>query len=210
MLTEFGRYSWWRHRMETFSALLTLCAGNSPVTGEFPTQRPVTRSFDVFFDLRLNKRLSNQSWGGWFETPLCSLWRHCNVQRNLVWAAHRTPQEDRLLKLALQWRYNELDGLSNHQPIHYPLLTQPFISNADQRKESSASLAFVKGIHRWPVNSPHKWPVTRNIFHLMTSSWTLLVVLLLLERNRGMTRDNAASIYNRYIFLSIGDIYVRV
>ena len=49
---------WWRHQMETFSALLAICAGNSPVTGEFPTQRPVTRSFDVFFDLRLYKRLS--------------------------------------------------------------------------------------------------------------------------------------------------------
>ena len=40
------------------SALLAICAGNSPVPGEFPTQRPVTRSFDVFFDLRPNKRLS--------------------------------------------------------------------------------------------------------------------------------------------------------
>ena len=47
--------------------------------GEFPTQRPVTRSFDVFFDLRLNKRLSKQPWGWWFETPSWSLWRHCNV-----------------------------------------------------------------------------------------------------------------------------------
>ena len=47
--------------METFSALLAPCAGNSPVTGEFPTQGPVTRIFDVFFDLRLNKRLSKQS-----------------------------------------------------------------------------------------------------------------------------------------------------
>ena len=46
--------AWWRHQMETFSALLAICAGNSPVTGEFPAQRPVTRSFDVFFDLRLN------------------------------------------------------------------------------------------------------------------------------------------------------------
>ena len=45
--------------------------------GEFPTQRPVTRSFDVFFDLRLNKRLSKQPWGWWFETPSWSLWRHC-------------------------------------------------------------------------------------------------------------------------------------
>ena len=54
--------------METFSALLALCVGESPVPGEFPTQRPVTRSFDDFFDLRLNKRLSKR------ET--CDLRRH--------------------------------------------------------------------------------------------------------------------------------------
>ena len=48
--------------METFSALLAICAGNSPVPGEFPTQRPVTRSFDVFFDLRPNKRLRLVIW----------------------------------------------------------------------------------------------------------------------------------------------------
>ena len=68
---------WWRHQMETFSALLAICAGDSPVTGEFPSQRPVTPSFDGFFH-RLNKRLSTQSRGWWFETPLRSLWRHCN------------------------------------------------------------------------------------------------------------------------------------
>ena len=50
--------------METFSALLVICAGNSPVTGEFPAQRPVTQSFNVFFDVRLNKRLSDGEW--WF------------------------------------------------------------------------------------------------------------------------------------------------
>ena len=69
---------WWRHQMETFAALLAICAGNSPVPGEFPAQRPVTRSFDVFFDLRMNKRLSKQSWGWWSETPDRSLWRQCN------------------------------------------------------------------------------------------------------------------------------------
>ena len=68
---------WWRHQMKTFSALLALCARNSLVTGEFPAQRPVTRSCEVFFDLRLNKRLSKQSWGWWFETPWRPLWRHC-------------------------------------------------------------------------------------------------------------------------------------
>ena len=68
----------WRHHMDTFSALLVLCAGNSPVTGEFPLQRLVTRSSDVFLDLRLNTRLSKQSWGWWFETTSRQLWRHCN------------------------------------------------------------------------------------------------------------------------------------
>ena len=61
--------SWWRHQMEIFSALLAICAGNSPVPGEFPTQRPVTRSFDVYLDLCPNKGLSKQSWGWWFEMP---------------------------------------------------------------------------------------------------------------------------------------------
>ena len=73
------KYTWWCHQMETFSALLVFCAGNSPVPGEFPSQRPVTRSFDVCFDLRLNKRFCKQSGLRWFETPSRSLWRHCNV-----------------------------------------------------------------------------------------------------------------------------------
>ena len=64
--------------METFPALLAICV-NSLVPGEFPTQRPMTRSFDVFFDLCLNKRLSKQSWGWWFETLSCPLWRQCGT-----------------------------------------------------------------------------------------------------------------------------------
>ena len=70
---------WWRHQMDTYSALLAICAGNSPATGEFPSQRPVTQSFDVSLICALNKRLSKQSWGWWFETPSRSLWRHCNA-----------------------------------------------------------------------------------------------------------------------------------
>ena len=69
---------WWRRQMETFSASLAICAGNSPVTGEFPAQRPVTRSFEVFFDLRRNKRFSKRSWGWRFETLSRPLWCHCN------------------------------------------------------------------------------------------------------------------------------------
>ena len=64
--------------METFSALLAICVGNSPVSGEFPTQWSVTRSFDVFFDLCPNERLSKHSGGWWFETLSCPLWRHSN------------------------------------------------------------------------------------------------------------------------------------
>ena len=83
LLIAFGLSHWywgkpcWRHQMETFSALLALCAGTSPVTCEFPAQRPVTCSFGVFFDLRLNKRLSKQWWGWWFETTSRPLWRRC-------------------------------------------------------------------------------------------------------------------------------------
>ena len=55
-LPPYGR-TWWQ--METFSALLALCEGNPPVTGGFPSQRPATQSFDIFFDLRLNKGFAN-------------------------------------------------------------------------------------------------------------------------------------------------------
>ena len=65
-------FSWIVRNME----ILTLCEGNSPITGGFPSQRPVTRSFDIYFDLRLNKRLRKQSRRRWFETPSRSLWRH--------------------------------------------------------------------------------------------------------------------------------------
>ena len=70
----------WKH----FPRYWPFVRGNSPETGEFPTQRPVTRSFDGFVDLRLNKRLSKQWWGWWFETLSRPLWRHPNVIRYLL------------------------------------------------------------------------------------------------------------------------------
>ena len=64
VLGQVLKSTWWRHQMETFSALLAICARNSPVHGEFHAQRPVTRSFDVFFDMRPNKRwVSNREAG---------------------------------------------------------------------------------------------------------------------------------------------------
>ena len=74
-------------KWKPLSALLAICAENSPVPGEFPTQRPVTQSFDFYFDLRLNNWLFKQLWGWWFETLLCPLWHHGNVTENVMPAA---------------------------------------------------------------------------------------------------------------------------
>ena len=78
IVSFYPKYYLLRHVCVTGPQRLSVFMMTS-VPGEFPAQRPVTRSFDVFFDLRLNKRLSKQSWGWWFETPSCPLWRHCNV-----------------------------------------------------------------------------------------------------------------------------------
>ena len=122
--------SWICNQMETFPALLALCAGISSVTGEFPSQRLVMRSSDVFFDLRLNKQLSKQSWGWWFETPSRSLWPHCNVSLN-VQIDMSLDQHDKgdLLKcisnifiqcLTNQWNYSILEPCLKHKVLpHY-------------------------------------------------------------------------------------------
>ena len=91
--------------------------------------------------------------------PVISPWR---IQVNTQWeykmlVAHNLyPRHGN----ALQWRHNECDGVSNHS-----IVCTTICSGSDQKiHQSSASLAFVRGIHRWPVNSPHKGPVTRNMF----------------------------------------------
>ena len=79
----------------------------------------------------------------------------------------------RIQNIALQWRHNGSDGVSNHvimgamasQITRLTIVYSTVYSSADLRKyQSSASLAFVRGIQRSPVNSPHKWPVTRKMF----------------------------------------------
>ena len=66
-IRKYRSKSWWRHQLETFSAILAFYVGNSPVNGEFPAQRPATRSFDVFFDQGLNKCLTNNREAGDFR-----------------------------------------------------------------------------------------------------------------------------------------------
>ena len=107
--------------METFSALLAICVGNSSVPGQFPTQRPVTRRFDVYC-----ARLSKQSWGWWFETQLRPLWRHRNVLcvtimhtvRTLVWfgLVWMSRRLGIYVWLPGQWPCNHLSYL--HQPVN--------------------------------------------------------------------------------------------
>ena len=126
-------YAWWRHQMEAFSALLVLCDRNPPVTGGFPLQRPVTRSFEFFFDLLLNKRLSKQSRPRWFETPSRSLWHHCNgswcykllnVMQNICCPADRTEtfskrpwissKISRRKYQVVEWDVTDYKGLKTH------------------------------------------------------------------------------------------------
>ena len=134
--------------MDTFSALLAICAGNSPVTGECPAQRPVTRSFDVFY-LRLNKRLSKQSRGWWIETLSRPLWRHCNGIHNFS-EIHINGYCPNFAKRVLQWRHNERDGVTNQRHLDC-LLGRLFIN---QRKHQ------ILCERNTPVDSPHKLPVT--------------------------------------------------
>ena len=80
---------WYNANLWKWISMMTSSNGNifrvtgTLWTGEFPSQRPVTRSFDVFFDLRLNNRLSKQLRPRWFETPSCSLWGRCNGMETL-------------------------------------------------------------------------------------------------------------------------------
>ena len=89
----------------TFSASLVLCERNPPVIGGFPPQRPVTLSFDVFFDLRLNKRLSKRSRRCWFEAPSRRHWNyHCKSSSAACMIRTRIPYIWTLLCLQMSWR----------------------------------------------------------------------------------------------------------
>ena len=135
---------------------------------------PVTRGFDVFFDLRLIKRLSKQSRGWWFEMLSRPLWRHCNecilIENIIISAPCRV--DCYILNIHcctfLKYYYHCCDvimGTMASQITNLTIVSSTVYSVADQRKHrSSASLAIVRGIHRGPVNSPHKWPVTGKMF----------------------------------------------
>ena len=98
-------------------------------------------------------------------------WRPCCVDLNVKSQATATHLKFRDLKLSSHYS-DVIMGSMAAQITSLTIVYSIVCSAADQRKhQSSASLAFVRGIHRWPVNSPHKWPVTRKMFPWMTSSW---------------------------------------
>ena len=139
--------------MKTFSALLAVCAGNSLLISEFPSKRPVTRSFDVFFDLRLNKWLSKQSRRWWLEMPSCSLWRHCNdglVQDCSISIANALDILQSRTKPSICWLlpYQMHHLLQNrflppHQHALFPLLKTPGSYTQSCHKNPHAQTAVV-------------------------------------------------------------------
>ena len=137
--------AWWRHQMETFSALLAICAGNSPVTGEFHAQRPVTRIFDFFSDLMFSLICA------WIKGCVnnreaadlrCHLARYDVILMGIFYQCgsatiHFIPAEGAsLFNHISQSSSVHVDGIKwKHFPRYWP---------------------FVRGIHRSLVNSPHK------------------------------------------------------
>ena len=156
----------------------------------------MTRSFDVFVDLRPNKRLSKQPWGWWFETQTRSLWRHCNVIYEFKMQGLHVflSASDCYLwtwfegyKMRSIYQFHNNVVMCNSYPIrknlrilHYNdvimsamvsqitgdlMVCSTVCSGASKRKHnSSASMAFVRGIHLCPVNSPRKGTLTRKMF----------------------------------------------
>ena len=140
------------------SLLALLCAGNSPFTSEFPSQPPVTRSFNVFFDLRLNKRLSKQSRRRWFETSPHSLWRHCNglspyghlniTYRNAVlWAIEFvTGIELQWIRIKIQINFFQENAIQNVVCKMSAILSWPQCVNSSYSHEDNRSL--VRNMYR--------------------------------------------------------------
>ena len=149
---------WWRHQIETFSALLDLCEGNSPS----PVNSPHTGQWcgALMFSLIYactNGWVNTRCW--WFETPSRPLWRHCNDKWNM--GVVGTP-----IGASGWWHYNDIIMSAMASQIIRVSSAYPTVcSDVDQRKhQSSASLAFVREIHLWPVNSPPKGSLKREKF----------------------------------------------
>ena len=134
--------------------------------GEFPTQRPVTRSFDVFFDLCLNKRLSKQPWGWWFETLSWSLWRHCN-ERGLELGFQAV---DHHTGWNLQSRNRPCFRRGHFRSYHLVWCRPPHL------QESQVGTSGGSGLASWPTETKHVEKTWASVMHAWVTAmmmwWT--------------------------------------
>ena len=142
--------------METLSASLALCEGNSLL--DSPQKGSVMRTFGVSFEVSLSELMGRQSSCWWFETP----WRLCNATVVNTWPC-RHHYTGMLSVFALHY-CDVIMGAVASQITSLTIVYSTVYADADQRKhQSSASPTFVRG--KWgPVKSLHKWPVTRKMF----------------------------------------------
>ena len=145
----------WRHYKETLSILLAFREGNPPVSGGFPSQwANITELWCV---LSLNTLLDTQSSCRWFETWGHLLQMFCCRRYNA-------------LDFTISWKYEPhyMDVIMGAMASHITcvsIVCSTVCSGADHRKhQSSWSLDFLRENHLWPVDSRHKWPVTRKMF----------------------------------------------
>ena len=198
--------------METFSALLVIYAGNSPVPGEFPTQRPVTRSFDVYFDLRPNKWLSKQSWGWWFETLSCSLWRHrnelhtfcgstCNNHHEYVRQNYHFPCTNgwnitKMINIPLWWRdiittppYEK----KRPKPVtHCHLLAYFVMCTKWIRSGMFSMLKYLLALCSFPHNSSHWLAALLSTNHRWFENKTMILILNYTSQRQFLPRADAS------------------
>ena len=158
--------------------VMTSTNGNIfPVTGhlcgEFTAQRPVTRTFHVFFDLRLNKPLSKQSWGWWFETLSRPLWRHCKYRAQSYWPTFdihhpymATSKCRHRVESALgdKWDLKQVEWC--YMNVKSNILIVRTVKRRKKITAHSALLTFCGGggACLGQVDSPHKEPVMPQVF----------------------------------------------
>ena len=153
--------------MKTFSALLYFCEGS---TCGSPSQRPVTRSFHIFFDVHLNTRLSRQSRFWWFETPWHPLWCHCNAI-GLFWYAYWAVGYSYIcIYLATSYVLNE--GIFAYC-IYQATANNACLKNQLKRHSLNQRLSYPGNVGKQLVAEKPRSQVERNILHSLENKMFL-------------------------------------
>ena len=157
-MAPLGVPKWWRHQMETFSALLALCPGKSPVpvNSSHKTQWRGALIFSLI--CALDKRLSKQSCGWWFETPSLSLWRHCN-ENTVLAIGHQ--ESNPIMNARVTCHIISL--------LHYYAFTETLLQQAVWAEPDSwYCFEFSNVVWLWLANIGSIWVRSRNCGCLVT------------------------------------------